>query len=220
MCRLTFLVIALAVFPSSSASQLAPDTPRLISPSGPGGLGVHWLKPGAFAQDDDALLVTWAFPGLPPGVRLRGGAGEGTDGQTAGFAGLDVQSPLVRDDASLPFDLDWQAGVGVGFGENLLVTVPLGVSAGISWSSGAVWMAPYVSAGLAADLRLGEEFEGEEFEVYPALDIGLDLSLDSGRRFILRAASSLGDRQAVAIGLVIGGGGRTRGPSPDRGSGP
>jgi hypothetical protein len=126
----------------------------------------------------------------------------------------------VRDDASLPFDLDWQAGVGVGFGENLLVTVPLGVSAGISWSSGAVWMAPYVSAGLAADLRLGEEFEGEEFEVYPALDIGLDLSLDSGRRFILRAASSLGDRQAVAIGLVIGGGGRTRGPSPDRGSGP
>jgi hypothetical protein len=64
--------------------------------------------------------------------------------------------------------------------------------------------------GIAADLHLGDEFEGEEFEVDPALDIGVDLSLDDARHTVLRAAASLGDRQAISVGIAIGGGARTR----------
>jgi hypothetical protein len=203
-------LIAFLAVPSPSAAQIAFDTPRLISPRGPGGLGVHWLRAETLPGDADAVLVTWAPSALPDGVRLRGGGGTGAGDDPAGFGGFDVQAPLLRGGEQLPLDLDWYTGLGAGVGNHVLLTLPLGLSAAISWSSGSVWLSPYVSAGLAADLRLGE-FEGaEEFEVLPAADVGLDLALDAARRFVLRAAASIGDRQSTAIGLVVGGGARTR----------
>lgn len=73
-----------------------------------------------------------------------------------------------------------------------------------------MWMSPYTGAGVALDLHFGGNFEGDEFEVDHALDVGLDLLLDSARNVVVRAAASLGDRQAFVIGVAVGGGGRTR----------
>ncbi len=87
----------------------------------------------------------------------------------------------------------------------MVVTLPMGVSAGRSWTSGAVWLAPYVSLGLALDLALGGEAPEDEFTVSPASDVGLDFALDPARRMIVRVAMSLGDRQALAVGLSFGG---------------
>jgi len=186
------------------AAQLAPETPRLMSPHVASGLGVHWLRAGTLPGDGEAVLVTWAMPGFPTGLRVRGGAGEGAGGTTAGFGGLDVQAPLLRGEGGTPFDLDWQGGVGVSVGEYVLVTLPVGVSGGVSWTSGAVWLGPYVAAGVAADLRLGEGAPSEEFRIHPSLDVGFDLSFDPSRAVVLRASASLGDRQALALGGVFG----------------
>lgn len=202
-------VLIPVLVPAASVAQLAPDTPRLVSPTGPGGLAVYWSRPDAVPGDDAAVLATWVLPGLPS-VRLRGGLGIGANDDEAVLGGIDVQAPMTRRREGLPFDLDWQGGIGISVGEHTLVTLPVGVAAGTSWSSGTVWLAPYASAGLAADLWIGDDYDGDEFEVDPALDVGLDLSLDSDRDVVLRAAVSLGDRQALAIGLAIGGGGRTR----------
>lgn len=202
----TWSLLGLAA-PTVAHAQLAPDTPRLVSPHASGGLGVHWVRAETLPGDDEAVLVTWAFPGLPDGVRLRGGAGTGAGGTTAGFGGVDVQAPMLRGSSDVPFDLDWQSGLGVSVGEYILVTLPLGLSGAVSWTSGSVWLSPYVSAGLAADLRLGDEAPSDEFDVGPALDIGLDLSLDAARRFVLRASAALGDRQALSVGLAVGSGG-------------
>ena len=199
-----------AFVPMFAAAQLAPDTPRLVSPHGPAGLGVYWLRGETLPGDGDALLVTWAPAALPAGVRLRGGGGTGADGDVAGFGGIDVQTPLARRSAGMPADLEWYTGIGVARGGYTLATIPLGVSAGTAWSSGSVWMAPYVSAGIAADLRLGDSAPEDEFIVQPALDIGLDLALDRNRSFVLRTAASLGDRQTIAVGIVVGGGRGTR----------
>jgi hypothetical protein len=179
-----------------------------MSPNGPGGLGVLWLQPDALPGDERAILATWTPPGSP-GFRLRGGIGIGAEDNEAFMAAVDLQTSIARR-GTLPFDLDWQGGLGVGFGNHVLFTLPVGVTAGTSWSSGSVWMAPYVSVGLAADLHLGDDFEGDEFGVEPALDVGLDLALDDARHAVVRAAASLGDRQTLAVGLAIGGGGRTR----------
>ncbi len=201
-------LILLLAGPGSLAAQLAPDTPRLMSPNGPGGLAVLWVQPDALPGDEKAILATWTPPGSP-GLRFRGGFGIGADDDEAFLAGIDLQTAITRR-GTFPFDLDWQAGAGVGFGSHLLLTVPVGVTAGRSWSSGDVWIAPYVSVGLAADLHFGDDFEGDEFEVDPALDVGFDLALDDARHAVIRAAASLGDRQTLAVGLAIGGGARTR----------
>lgn len=195
-----------AALPSSAGAQIAPETPRLVSPHGSGGMGVHWLWAETLPGDDEAVLVTWALPGLPDGVRLRGGFGTGAGEERAGFGGIDVQAPLMRGRSDVPFDLDWQGGLGVSVGAYTLVTLPVGLTGSVSWTSGSIWFAPYLAAGLAADLRLGEDAPDDEFDVAPALDLGVDVSFDAARRVILRAAAAVGDRQALSVGLAVGGG--------------
>ena len=198
------LALALTLLPSLAAAQLAPDSPRLVSPHGSGGLGVHWVRAATLPGDDAALVATWAMPGLPAGMRLRGGAGKGAGGVNAAFGGIDYQRPLMRGAAPRRFDLDWQSGVGVSIGDYTLVTIPVGLTGGVSWSSGTVWMAPYVTAGVAADLRLGDQAPAREFDVSPSLDVGLDLSFDIERKLVLRAAAAFGARQAVSLGVAVG----------------
>lgn len=40
-------------FPSEAMAQIAPDTPRLVSPHGSGGLGVHWVRAETLPGDDE-----------------------------------------------------------------------------------------------------------------------------------------------------------------------
>jgi len=65
---------------------------------------------------------------------------------------------------------------------------------------------PYVFGGAALEFRTGDEAPDEEFKVEATAGIGVDLSLDRARRFVLRASAALGERQAVAVGLSVGGG--------------
>ncbi len=205
----TALLVALSC-PATAVAQIAPDSPRLVSPRGSGGLGVHFVRAETYPGDDGALLGTWALPFLPEGMRFRGGAGTGAGRTNAILGGIDYQRPLLRRTPTGKFDLDWQGGVGVSIGEYALVTLPVGLTGGVSWTSGAVWLAPYVTAGLAADLRLGDQAPDREFEVSPSLDVGVDVAFDIDRRVVLRAAAALGDRQALSIGFALGLGKLTR----------
>lgn len=208
--RLALLVVLacfglpLVALPSRLGAQLAPDSPRLISPHGSGGLGLHWLRGGTLPGDDESIIATWAMPGLPGGMRLRGGAGRGASARNSAFGGLDYQAALLRGDPELPFDLDWQVGLGVGVGDYVLVSLPIGLSGGVSWRSESFWMSPYLTAGMAADIRVGDEAPERRFEVSPALDVGLDVAFDAERRVVIRTSASLGDRQAVSVGLAFG----------------
>lgn len=198
------VIVALCAATVRADAQIAPDTPRLISPHGSGGLGFFVLGGRTLPGDDEAFLATWAMPGLPRGLRMRGGVGRGADGENAVFGGLDFQSPLMRRDRELNFDLDWQTGLGGSVGDYVALTVPLGLSGGVSMTSGTFWLAPYVTAGIAADLRLGDERPDREFEVSPTLDVGADFAVDRNRRLVFRAATSLGDRQAWSLGFALG----------------
>lgn len=200
------LAVMLSLIPAAAAGQIAWDAPRMIGPESPGGLGVYWLRGGSLPGDGDAVLATWALPGAGRAVSVRGGFGTGAGGEPAGFGGVDIRAPLARHSDTQPLDLSWNAGAGLGVGEYVLVSVPVGVAAGRSWSSGAVWFAPWVGAGVALDLRIGSEAPEEEFDVQGSGEVGFDLAFDQARRFVIRVAASLGDRQAIAVGMAIGGG--------------
>jgi hypothetical protein len=203
--RLPLCAVAVAglFFPAGAAAQLVSDAPRLHGPHAPSGFGMYWLRGGALPGDGDGLLVTWAPASLRSAVVFRGGAGTGVAGTPAGFAGVDVRVPITADRHLL--DVSWNAGVGASLGEYLLGTLPMGLSAGHEWSSGAISFAPYVAGGLALDIRFGEEAPEEEFVVQPTGEVGVDLSLDAARRVTLRAAVGLGERGAVAVGAAVQG---------------
>lgn len=210
--RALALVRALAVATSLGATpvsaQIAWDTPRMIGPETPAGLGVYWTRAEVLPGDDDAVFGTWALPATGGSVVLRGGFGKGVAEEEAVFGGVDVRAAIARHSDTQPFDVEWTGGAGFGVGEYLLVSVPFALSVGRSWSSGTVWFAPYVTAGIALDYRHGDSdfVPEEEFEVQATAGVGADVSFDSARRFILRFGGALGDRQAVAVGLMISGG--------------
>jgi hypothetical protein len=207
-CTLLVLLAGLAVVSPASpaAAQIVWDAPRMIGPESPSGLGVYWMRAGALPNDGDVVMGSWSLPAFGGAVAVRGGGGRGAGGETAGFGGIDLHAPLTRHTASQPLDLEWTGGVGFSVGQSLLISVPMGISAGRSWSSGSVWFAPYVSLGVALDFRAGDEAPDREFEVQGSADIGVDLAFDPARRFVVRAAAALADRQAVSVGFVIGGG--------------
>ncbi len=204
------LVGLLAGLPSAASAQFAWETPRMLGPDTQGGLAVHWLQAETLPGDDQGVMVVWQPPGLPDNVFLRGGAGTGAGDQSAGFGGIDVRTRIADARPGQPLDIAWIAGAGVGVGDYLLFTVPVGLTAGRSWASGSVWFSPYLGIGVAMDYRRSLDDEDDiddEFDVYPTADLGVDLALDPGRRFILRAGAALGDRQAIALGVQIRTGG-------------
>ena len=203
---ITGAVLSAAAFVPASA-QVAWDTPSLTGPESPSGLGVYWMRAEALPGDDDAVFGTWSLPGTGGAVTVRGGIGTGVAEENAAFGGIDLRAPIATHTDAQPLDLAWSGGAGIGVGEYLLASVPFALSAGRSWSSGSVWFAPYVSVGATLDYRYGDSdfVPDEEFEIQATAGLGVDMAFDAARRFVLRAATSLGDRQAVAVGLLIGG---------------
>jgi hypothetical protein len=199
------LAAMLTLLPVPSAAQTAWESPRLLSPQPIGGTGFFYVRYAALPGDGHGGFLTWRPSALQRGVSIRAGAAEGAGGVVAGFGGIDVNVPLAARTESRPIDLSWNAGAGVAVGEYLIVSVPVGLAAGRAWESGPVWLSPYVAMRAAMDLRLGEEAPEDEFEVGPGLDVGLDAAFDAARHVILRFSASLGDRSAVAAGIVLGG---------------
>jgi len=200
--------LALALpFAAPADAQIVWDTPRLTGPESPAGIGVYWMRAETLPGDDDAVFGTLSLPGTGGAVTVRGGLGTGVAEENAVFGGVDLRAPIARHSATQPLDLEWSGGAGLSYGEYWLGSVPVAVSAGRSWASGSVWFAPYVSVGATIDYRYGDSdfAPDEEFEIQATAGLGVDVAFDAARRVVVRAAAALGERQAVSVGLVIGG---------------
>jgi hypothetical protein len=211
MIRLENVVAAAAVILACAApldAQMAWDIPRLAGPESVSGMGIYWTRAEVLAGDDDAVFGTFSLPRTGGAITLRGGIGTGVAGENAFFGGVDLRAPIATHTDTQPFDIAWSGGAGLGFGEYFLVSAPFAVSIGRSWASSSVWFAPHVSVGATLDYRFGDSdfAPDEEFEVQATAGVGADVSFDAARRFVVRVAASLGERQAVAVGLVLGAG--------------
>ena len=198
----TFALLVLAV-PGAASAQIAWEAPLLVSPNAPAGLSfmVAEMEP----SEGLAGIVAWRARSAPGGFGLRGGVGEGVGGDLAGFAGLDFSGWILQADAEFPLNIAWVTGAGIGAGNYVVLSAPLGASFSYTVVSDDIWFNPYVTPYLILSGALGDERPSgdDNLDLGIAVDIGADLAFSSS--WAIRFAASLGDRQALAIGLHVPG---------------
>ena len=200
MRRTLMGTLFLAALTTPVAGQIAWDGPALVSPAVPSGFGLFVTNP---AGGDIGALGTFRHVAGPVGLGYRAAiAEESGSGDLAVSGGVDVAGFLARGVEGSEVDVIWWTGGGVGFGSETLFTAPLGVMIGWTGSGGEVVLSPYGGAHVVLDLSSGD---GDNLRFDAVVDLGLDLVLRSG--WMVRFGASLGDRESLALGIKLPGGG-------------
>lgn len=174
--------------------QVAWDGPLLVSPGTPAGWGVFLVDPDP--GSGIGVLGTWR------GTESHGfrvGLAERRRGRLSGYGGADISGPITRASINFPFDVDWVTGVGLGVGDAILFSVPLGMSLGRAVEADGVLFNPYVAPRVIVDAWMGSNRPRSGLHLSLAVDLGLDVAFDPS--WAIRFGASMGDRDALAIGL-------------------
>lgn len=200
MPRTLTAAILFALHAAPLSGQIAWDSPALISPAVPAGFSLFVINP---AGGDLGALGTLRHAAGPVGLGYRAAiAEESGSGDIAFSGGVDVSGFLARAVEGSEVDVVWWGGGGLGIGSEVLATAPLGIILGWSGSGGAVILSPYGGAHVVLDLSSRDQ---DSLNFDGVIDLGLDLVLESG--WMIRAGASLGDRESLAVGVKIPGGG-------------
>ena len=124
--------------------------------------------------------------------------GEGAGSDMALGGGIDVSGVLSRGLEDSEIDVLWWTGVGAGIGNDVMVSVPLGIVAGWTGEGDDVVFSPYLGGHIVLDFT---SIDGDELVFDASLDVGMDLELTSG--WVVRFGLSLGGRDAMAFGISV-----------------
>jgi hypothetical protein len=193
------LVTALTLLgPGAVRGQVPWDVPTFMRPGAPAGLSLFLIDPDG--PGGLGGVAAWRARAAPVGVGFRAGLANGPRHRAAALFGVDVSGPLgVTGPPSGPSIL-WWAGAGLGVGDDIIASFPLGVVLGWSVEGDGVSFHPFVGGHLALDAFTAGE---GRMELGGALDLGVDLDFPSG--WDVRFAASLGDREGVGIGVRLPG---------------
>ncbi len=202
LCAKASCLAILAAAPAEA--QVAWEAPLLVAPGTPSGLGLYLTDP--HPGDLLAVMVTYRAQGAPGGLGWRVGVTEERRDRIALFGGVDVSGLIRGADAEFPLDLIWVSGVGAStFDDVFTVSVPLAMMAGRTLDSENADFTPYVGPRIVLDGTFGDGSDGlsnDDASLEVAVDFGVDLAFDEA--WMIRFAATLGDRDALAIGVVIG----------------
>jgi hypothetical protein len=187
--------------------QVAWDAPSLVAPGSPAGWGVHLFDPD---PGDLGVFASWRGAPAPVGLGIRFGIAEGYRDDLAILGGVDVSGPLYEAPGEVPTTVIWFLGAGAGIEDDVLLSFPAGVSVGWVFEGDQVSFRPYVAPKVVLDALLGDEEDrpgrfgdDDDVDLGAALEFGLDLAFSPS--FAVRAGASVGDRDAVSIGIQIPG---------------
>jgi len=120
------------------------------------------------------VVGLWRHDHASLGVAYRGGVVQDADEGESVLAGVDVSGLLSSSIEDADIRVVWWTGLGGSVGDDLLVSVPLGlVGAWRGLGDGNVF-APYAGGHVTLDLSTGD---GEALTMDASLDLGLDLTL-------------------------------------------
>lgn len=183
-------------------AQVAWDAPQMLSPQMPGGFGIYLVDPAVPGPGNDGLgvMATWRAREIP-GVGFRVGVAEGDRETFSGFGGVDISGRMVQATEEFPLHVIWITGAGIGFGDYLMFSFPVGVSLGRAFETDGVWFNPYVSPRLVLDAQMGDNRREDDLDMRLAIDLGTDIAFSES--WAVRFGASVGDRSALAIGLAF-----------------
>lgn len=187
-------VVAVLV-PAGAHAQIAWEAPLLVAPHSPAGFS--FLVAEMDPADGVAGMVAWRQRTAPGSIGFRVGLGEGAGNDVAGFGAFDYSGPIHTRSESFPLDVAWVTGAGVGVGNNVILSAPLGVSFAYEMTAPDIWFNPYITPLVALDWYLGGE--GDDFDLGFAVDIGADLAFAAS--WAIRFGATVGDRQGLAVGI-------------------
>jgi hypothetical protein len=192
------LAVGLALLvPALAQAQMAWDSPMLMPPRQPDGFGVYLADVHAGGL---GVLLGWRAPGWNFGV--RGGIADARRDDIGALGGIDVSGSLTRATADFPLDIDWVFGAGIGIDRGARISLPLGLSIGHEFRGDGVTFQPYGTPRVVLDAFLGgDRGRRDDVRLGFAVDLGLDLRFTQA--FLVRFGATIGDREAVAIGLAF-----------------
>jgi hypothetical protein len=187
------LMLALGAAPLKA--QIAWDAPLHVGSESPAGWGLYLVDPSGGV----GVGVLSTFRGQDgPGVGWRLLLGEDREGKLSVAGGVDYSGILIRHRDDFPVDLFWVTGAGLGIGEAVLISAPLGLGVGRALETDDIRFHPYLTPRVILDAPLGGGRDSE-MSLGFGVDLGVDLNFDPGWAF--RFAATLGDRNAMSIGI-------------------
>lgn len=179
-----------------AGAQVAWDGPLFVAPTNPAGWGIYLVDPG---PGGGIGVLTTFRRNEQGGLGWRFGLAEGRRDKLAVYGGLDVSGRLLSASNDMPVNLTWVTGAGLGIGNDVLLSFPLGISVGRDFQADGVWFNPSVTPRVVLDAWFGSDRPSDELELGLAVDLGMDISFDPG--WAIRFGASIGDRSALGIGV-------------------
>ncbi|HEX7051952.1 MAG TPA: hypothetical protein VF188_17220 [Longimicrobiales bacterium] len=183
-------------------AQVAWDSPLLLPPRPQGGPGIFLVDP---AGGELGVLGMWRSGRAPNSLGFRVGLAEDNTDDVSVFGGVDVSGTMTRSSRDFPLDISWVAGGGVGVGDDVLLSFPLGITIGHTFIGDGAQFTPYVIPRVILDAFFGDGpgDDDSDLDLDAAFDLGVDIGFQRG--WVIRfGATFAGDRDdALAIGIVF-----------------
>ena len=189
-------LLALLLVPAGLAAQAAWDTPSFMRPGAPA--GVTFALTDSDPGDGLGALAIWRRSGAPTGVGFRAGIAEGPGDDLVALVGIDISGSLSGSMGPGAPEAIWWTGVGVGLGNDVSASFPLGIVFGWTAVDEGVSLMPYAGGHVVLDVIS----EGpDELDLDAAVDVGLDIGVSGG--WIFRFGAAFGGRESLGIGVRI-----------------
>ena len=197
--RLIMLLLSMLLLTTGrAAAQIAWDAPYLVPPAAPPGFGLYLMD-----VHGGGLGVMGAWRSRTGSYGLRAGIAEARGDDIGAFGGVDFSGRITRANSDFPLDVDWVFGAGLGGADWVRVSVPLGLTLGHTFRGDGATFIPYITPRIILDAAFDRGPDDDtDTDLGLAVDLGLDLRFPR-TGFIVRFGASLGDRDAVAIGVVF-----------------
>ena len=182
--------------PLSAAAQARWDAPSFMRPGSPPGLSlaVTDSDPG----DGLGVLALWRSSGAPAGLGFRAGVAEAPGDEVVGIFGIDVSGSLSGTMGPGAPEAIWWTGAGIGLGDDVSASFPLGLVFGWTGRDENVSFMPYAGGHVVLDVISGPD---DDLDLEGVVDLGLDLAFSQGWTF--RFGAALGGRESLGIGFRV-----------------